>query len=333
MRSIFQCDPRGGHNRYKCNFDFFKKWTNEMAYVLGFLYADGCIVDAVSSRTQYIQFTSKDKDTLILIKSLLKSTHPLSSRPRRKRLHRNGVYESSEVFNLRIGSRKMFNDLMGIGVVPNKSKIVSFPLVSPRYLSHFIRGYFDGDGCVYLQLARGKTQKTIIKKLSVIFTSGSKIFLEGLSSNIRKIVNLKQEKVYDSHFAYQLRYSTSDSIELFKFFYQDIYQNIYMERKFKIFLRYFLLRPLKIDKDIKNILENLNYGHVAKKQTLRSAKPLYVGANPTVASKMTPGWRNGSRTTLKMLRAKAHVGSTPTPGTTKNYPSKVGWHLNQKLFV
>ena len=57
-----------------------------------------------------------------------------------------------------------------------------------------------------------------------------------------------------------------------------------MERKFKIFLKYFLMRPVKIDEDIRNILEELNYGHVAKKQTLRSAKPLYVGASPTVAS-------------------------------------------------
>ena len=284
MQAEFQCDPRGGHNRYVCDLDFFKKWTGEMAYVLGFLYADGCIIDAISSRTQYVQFTSKDKDTLILIKSLLKSTHPLSSMPPSKRLHRNGIYNSSEVFNLRIGSRKMFNDLAGIGVIPNKSKTITFPFVPSHYLSHFIRGYFDGDGCAYLELAKGKTQNIIIKKLSVIFTSGSKLFLEGLSSNIRKILNLRQDKIYDSHYAYQLRYSTADSMRLFKFLYKNVRQNIYMERKFKIFLKYFLMRPVKIDEDIKNILEELNYGHVAKKQTLRSAKPLYVGASPTVAS-------------------------------------------------
>ena len=284
MRSIFQCDPRGGHNRYKCNFDFFKKWTNEMAYALGFLYADGAIINAISSRTQYIQFNNTDKELLEKIKTALNSEHPIRVLPPHLTVHKNGTYKSAESFILRIGSRRMFKDLTRLGVTPAKSKTITFPEVPLSCLHHFIRGYFDGDGCVYLQLAKGKTQKTIIKKLSVIFTSGSKIFLEGLSSNVRKIVNLKQEKVYDSHYAYQLRYPTSDSIKLFKFFYKDIRQNIYMERKFKIFLRYFLLRPLKIDKDIKNILKNLNYGHVAKKQTLRSAKPLYVGANPTVAS-------------------------------------------------
>lgn len=49
--SIDALDPRGGHNRYKFDKDFFKKWTPEMAYVLGFMYANGNIMDSVISRT------------------------------------------------------------------------------------------------------------------------------------------------------------------------------------------------------------------------------------------------------------------------------------------
>ena len=303
MRSIFQCDPRGGHNRYKCNFDFFKKWTNEMAYVLGFLYADGAVIDAISSRTQYIQFNSTDKELLEKIKIALNSEHPIRVLPPHLTVHKNGTYKSAKSFILRIGSRRMFNDLIRLGVIPNKSKISIFPIVPVSYLNHFIRGYFDGDGCIFLQLAKGKKIKTIIKKLSVIFTSGSKIFLEGLNFNIRKVIDLRQDKVYNSHHSYQLRYSTSDSIQLFKFLYKTVHQkNIYLRRKFKIFLKYFLLRPLKIDKDIKNILENLDYGHVAEKLTQRSAKPLTpVRFRPWPQS--LPGWRKGIRTTLKMLRS------------------------------
>jgi len=37
MRTKFQIDPGGGWNRYKFQVDFFKKWSNEIAYVLGFL--------------------------------------------------------------------------------------------------------------------------------------------------------------------------------------------------------------------------------------------------------------------------------------------------------
>ena len=58
----------------------------------------------------------------------------------------------------------------------------------------------------------------------------------------------------------------------------------------------------------------------------RSAKPIYMGANPVLASNfktigtkslsyLKPRWRNGLRTTLKMLRSFDHVGSSPTLGT------------------
>jgi len=70
-RVMVYFDPRGGSNRYSIKTDFFQKWSNEMAYVLGFLYADGCIVDAAkSSRTQYIKFASKDKEIIEKIKSV-----------------------------------------------------------------------------------------------------------------------------------------------------------------------------------------------------------------------------------------------------------------------
>ncbi len=258
MQTEFRLDPRGGHNRYNCNFDFFKKWTNEMAYVLGFLYADGDIVDsAKSSRTQFIKFTSKDKDILYIIKAFILSEHPIHSRPPRKTLFSDGrICKSSEIFYLRIGSRRMFADLTKIGLVPNKSKIIKFPLnIQNKYLNHFIRGYFDGDGCVHIKRAKNKRQKFIFKGLRIIFTSGSKIFLQELSFYLRKIVNINQNRVYDSKRSYQLCYSTSDSIQLFKFLYRNLLNNAYLKRKFKIFLKYFQLRPLRIDGDVEKILK------------------------------------------------------------------------------
>jgi hypothetical protein len=254
-------DPRGGANRCKIKTEFFKKWSNEMAYVLGFLYADGDIVDAtLSSRTQYIKFTSKDKSILYNIKKLLQSSHTIHFIPSRKRLSNNGkVFKNSRLFYLKIGSKRMFADLKKIGLVPNKSKVIKFPPAVPdRYLNHFVRGYFDGDGCVYLQTAKGKRQKAIIKRLNITFTSGSKSFLQGLNSNLEKFVNLKQNKrIYNSNKAYQLRYSTSDTIKLFKFLYKNTARRIYLERKFKVFLKYFQMCPAKIDKDIKKILHNV----------------------------------------------------------------------------
>ncbi len=56
---IMIIDQRGGHNRHSFNKEFFKTWSDKMAYVLGFLVADGSITDAnTSSRTQYVEFTN-----------------------------------------------------------------------------------------------------------------------------------------------------------------------------------------------------------------------------------------------------------------------------------
>jgi len=238
MQKEFQLDPRGGHNRYKCNFDFFKRWTNEMAYVLGFLYADGCIVNAVSSRTQYIQFNSKDKEILEAIRKIIKSEHPLHIRPAHLVIHKNAVYKSTKTFILRIGSRKMFNDLQHFGLTPNKSKVVTFPFVPSRYLNHFVRGYFDGDGCVSLCKTKG-----VVKKLSVIFTSGSFTFLQELSRVLKTQLALLHDRIYKSKGAFQLRYSTSDSFKIFKFLYELDPQRLYLKRKFDIFKNYFKLYP------------------------------------------------------------------------------------------
>jgi hypothetical protein len=80
--SIQYFDPRGGSNRIKIRTNFFKRWSYKMAYVLGFLYADGDIVDATkSSRTQYIKFSNTDRDILFSIKKALQSEHPIHYRP------------------------------------------------------------------------------------------------------------------------------------------------------------------------------------------------------------------------------------------------------------
>ena len=256
-----------------------------MAYVLGFLYADGSIVDArKSSRTQYIKLVSKDEDILRVIKNTLNAEHPIHYKAEREILYRNGkVYKSSGLFYLRIGSRRMFSDVKKLGLIPNKSKVIKFPNFIPKkYLSCFIGGYFDGDGCVYLERTNRGIMHKNLKRLSIIFTSGSKNFLIELSNNI-KFLGIKHKKAYSNNGAYQLRYSTSESIILFKFIYKNLNQDLYLKRKFKTFLNYFKEKPLKIDSGVLKII-NKELRRGAREDRERSAKPFYVGANPAHAS-------------------------------------------------
>src|SRR3989344_2065110 len=145
---MFSLDHRGGHNRYQFNKDFFKTWTPEMAYVLGFIYADGNIMDSVISRTQYVSFDSVDREIIEKIKIALSSNHTIQIKPEKLVTHPNGTYKSKRGFRLRIGSREIFSDLLKLGLVPRKSLVTEFPEDIPvDCLGHFMRGYFDGDGC------------------------------------------------------------------------------------------------------------------------------------------------------------------------------------------
>ncbi|TSC94636.1 MAG: hypothetical protein CEN87_357 [Parcubacteria group bacterium Licking1014_1] len=263
---MFSLDPRGGHNRFKFKTDFFEKWSPEMAYVLGFLYADGDIEDVrKSSRTQYITFTNVDKEILEAIKKAMGSEHNLNYRAPRKVTYQNGkTYESSESYRLRIGSKKMFDDLLKLGLTPRKSLTIKFPINVPDdCFSHFVRGYFDGDGCVTIKKGKGKYGQSILKGIAIIFTSGNRLFLEGLRDKACIFADFGKRSVYYGSNAYYLKYDTFESLEWFKFFYSNNLSNLFLERKFNVFKKYFRMRPVRIDEEIRNILKD-KYGRVSK---------------------------------------------------------------------
>jgi len=254
-------DPRGGWNRYQFDVNFFKKWSNEMVYVLGFLYADGGIEDTdFSSRTRYIQFTSKDREIIEKIKIALKSEHPIRFRPPQTSIDKYGhLYRSSGGFYLRIGSKRVFADLIELGLIPNKSKVIKFPSIPVKYLGHFLRGYFDGDGTIYIEQRKGIKQKLIFKKANTIFCSGSKVFLKDLSTLLTKTLNLRRAKVYRGNREFRIVYFTKESAKIFKFMYKNSF-GLLLKRKFDNFRRFFNIRPKWVDKEVTEILnENEKY--------------------------------------------------------------------------
>ena len=242
--------------KYQVNENFFYKWTGEMAYVLGFLYADGSLEDASYLRGKYIRASSIDEYSIVLIQQILKADHPIIKII-------NKSHSGHTKYFIRIGSKKMYASLEKRGLYPNKSLTIEFPKIPGKYLADFIRGYFDGDGCVFLEMGKGKTGARIIKKLSTIFTSGSNKFLVGLGKILSDKVLVKNKVVINSHRSFQLRYDTDDSVKLFKFIYGSK-SRLFLRRKLTKYLEYFKLRPIRIDRQVKRILKNLDYGHVAK---------------------------------------------------------------------
>ena len=118
-------DPRGGHNRKAINENFFKTWSSKMAYVFGFMFADGAPLDTdISSRTYYLSYSNNDLDLLNQIRLSLDSNHRIYVKPPRVIRHKNGKYTSHEGYVLRIGNKVMYRDLINLGLTHRKSKTI-----------------------------------------------------------------------------------------------------------------------------------------------------------------------------------------------------------------
>jgi hypothetical protein len=89
--------------KYKVNENFFKTWSKQSAYVLGFLFADGNLEDSPYIRGRYIRFNNTDYGLIEQIKETLQSSHKIAAIP--------ACGNRKEKYLLRIGSHKMFNDL------------------------------------------------------------------------------------------------------------------------------------------------------------------------------------------------------------------------------
>ena len=152
--------------------DFFKTWSREMAYVLGFLYADGNMTKT-RRETHFIAFYSADLLLLEEIKKVIKAEHTISRRNER----------SGEVCRLQIGSKEWFDDLSLLGLTPNKAKRMLLPDVPEIYFGDFVRGYFDGDGNVWVGDVH-KNRPNSTYTIQTTFTSGSTSFLKSLKERL-----------------------------------------------------------------------------------------------------------------------------------------------------
>lgn len=200
---------------FKQNVDvnFFKKHTPQMAYVLGCFASDGGMF-LNSGGSKYIQFVSTDVKFLRNIRKLLKSKHKISEK---KHSNKNWNY----CYVIQIGSKDLFADLERLGFVPNKSKNLKMPEISNALFNHFVRGYFEGDGCVWYGTYNKKGRITKPRLLQTHFICGDKTFLKKLSVKLENIAGTGRGSLVDKNNGFDLSYSKRDSLKLYDFLYKD----------------------------------------------------------------------------------------------------------------
>ncbi|WP_400245923.1 hypothetical protein AB3U99_04870 [Niallia sp. JL1B1071] len=104
---------------YRANFNYFSVVnTEEKAYLLGFIFADGCLT---KKGTLTITLAKKDKDIILKFKEAMEAEHPIREHIAKTRV---GDFE---VVSLDITSPTLEQDLMEFGVVPRKTHKITFP--------------------------------------------------------------------------------------------------------------------------------------------------------------------------------------------------------------
>jgi hypothetical protein len=198
--------------RFKFDFDYFEKIdSEEKAYILGFIYADGCM----SKVQNYIRIIihSKDIDVLEKINKSLGSNYPIKK------------VKGKDHVDLTLCSKKTREDLGKLGCLPNKTYHLDFPDINPSLKRHFIRGFFDGDGCFTFSLERNRFSVKIVCtfEMSDALTKIVKDELE-IDAKSYVISNLKRAKL--KSFEIQGMYKCHKFLD---FIYNNA--NIFLKRK------------------------------------------------------------------------------------------------------
>lgn len=176
-----------------------------------FLWKKMC--SAIYLQFKTLKLQKRDKHHIEKFKLALNSEHPI---------HDGVDLKGNQYSSFYIGSKKLAKQLKKIGVVPKKTFIVKFPKLSSRLISHFIRGYFDDDGCMYVNN----------KYHTWSIYSSSIRFIEKLFNIIKKETKLHFNMYNSKNISCSKK---NDLIALEKYLYKDA--TIFLERKREKFLK------------------------------------------------------------------------------------------------
>lgn len=201
--------------------------TEEKAYWLGFIFADGTISSNPLKENKKKVYTFElslkqdDINHLEKLKELLKTPRP--------------IIKSENRCRLLVNSKHFWETLNNYGCTPNKSLTLQFPLENifkeKSLIRHFIRGYFDGDGCI----SYSNSEHTILNMQLL----GTKSFLQTLLNYLPeefKDLTLRHNHNNENEKTYLINTSNKKSYRFFIYLYEN--SKIYLDRKYSRFARY-----------------------------------------------------------------------------------------------
>lgn len=215
---------------YTCDYHYFDSIdTEDKAYWLGFLTADGWIShnDDFNAGVTGIELQYSDIDHLRKFNKSIGGNYKITDRWRACNL--SDPDKKNHMCMIRIFSLTMYHSLCNIGFTNNKSFDGKIPNLRSDLIRHFLRGYFDGNGCFSFTN----------KSFSIGFVTASKNICDGIIDILNNLDIKTSDYEYTTEYGtYMYRpeiSSNSDKIKLLDYMYQDC--SIYLDRKYNKYLK------------------------------------------------------------------------------------------------
>lgn len=209
-------------NYIKQNYNnkYFEDINSEQkAYWLGFIAADGCVYNTCLVFNLGIE----DKKHLQKFQECIGSNYNLKYIKEDNKIFGDYIY-NYRAYSLNIRSKNMTTDLKKHGITNCKTHTVCIPNINNNLIKHFIRGYFDGDGCFFNK----------DNKFKVHFVGNKKMLL-GIKNYLENNININKNSITPVKKVFQLQYAKKDQvISILNFLYEDA--TIWLDRKKEKFL-------------------------------------------------------------------------------------------------
>jgi len=203
------------HRKYSVNEAYFAgELDAERAYWLGFIIADGCVD---KRNVLHIGLQIGDIQHLYKFRECIESENPIYFRKRKNRKY----------CCISICSKPLVESLLRYEIFPRKTHRYSFPEIPKNLLSHYIRGYIDGDG----SLGRYK-QKRSRTHYICCSASGSEKFIMKMRIHLSSELRISLGSLYFKKKTLSVRWQRKQYVlSILDYCYGNA--QIYLDRKYK----------------------------------------------------------------------------------------------------
>ena len=208
-------------SKYKYQQDIFENIdTAEKAYWLGFLAADGCNYQREHNASIVLNVHQKDMEHLNKFKQFCDTDVEIKSY-----IGYEGFSNQTPMCKITLNSKKISNDLIDKGIIPNKSLILQPPYISEQFYKPFILGYFDGDGSI------SKTSQYNNYNISI---QGTQEMLIWICQVLNWDAKLEKRDINSNNNSYYIRSGgTNKPYQILNQLYNSC--DIHLDRKFNIY--------------------------------------------------------------------------------------------------